>query len=284
MLPTHRLFRVFVSSTFNDLRAERNALQKHAFKRLRELCARHGAEFHAIDLRWGISEGASFEQATMPICLSEIARCQRVSPRPNFLRFSVNVWWRPPPAEMPSNLFADLLAQLAVSDRDSEHRLLTRFYRLDTNAIPAIYSLVPRRGRSRVICGGSRSSARSLRSCRRQLLVLSRHQATPALRRIRDRTGDVCRRTARAGRPRTCPRIRPDHRRAATRPSGRKFFDVDAHARPDVEAGVRLEHLKNTLRQRLGHHVHPYRRAGPTDRSRLLRLSSVATSTTALPA
>ena len=67
MLPSRRVFRVFVSSTFNDLAAERNSLHELAFPRLRELCARHGAEFQAIDLRWGISEEAGIDQATMPI-------------------------------------------------------------------------------------------------------------------------------------------------------------------------------------------------------------------------
>ena len=37
-------FRVFVSSTFNDLRAERNALQEYVFPRLRELDQTHGAQ------------------------------------------------------------------------------------------------------------------------------------------------------------------------------------------------------------------------------------------------
>jgi hypothetical protein len=36
-------FRIFVSSTFSDLKAERNALQERVFPRLRELCLRHGA-------------------------------------------------------------------------------------------------------------------------------------------------------------------------------------------------------------------------------------------------
>ena len=46
-----RTFRVFVSSTFSDLKAERNALQERVFPRLRELCAAHGARFQAVDLR-----------------------------------------------------------------------------------------------------------------------------------------------------------------------------------------------------------------------------------------
>jgi hypothetical protein len=36
-------FRIFISSTFSDLKAERNALQERVFPRLRELCQAHGA-------------------------------------------------------------------------------------------------------------------------------------------------------------------------------------------------------------------------------------------------
>ena len=54
-MQTSRTFRIFVSSTFSDLKAERDALQKKVFPRLRELCQAHGCRFQAIDLRW---EGA----------------------------------------------------------------------------------------------------------------------------------------------------------------------------------------------------------------------------------
>ena len=54
MAQTSRTFRIFVSSTFSDLKEERNALQQHVFPRLRELRSRHGCRFQAIDLRWGI--------------------------------------------------------------------------------------------------------------------------------------------------------------------------------------------------------------------------------------
>jgi hypothetical protein len=63
-LPTGRprTFRLFVRSTFQDLRAERNALHAHVFPRVRELCRRHSCRFQAIDLRWGVSE-----QAALPL-------------------------------------------------------------------------------------------------------------------------------------------------------------------------------------------------------------------------
>src|SRR3990170_2812188 len=71
---TSRTFRVFVSSTFSDLKAERNALHERVFPRLRELCQAHGCRFQAIDLRWGVSEEAALDQQTMNICLGEIER------------------------------------------------------------------------------------------------------------------------------------------------------------------------------------------------------------------
>ena len=45
-------FRVFVSSTFSDLVAERNALQEHVFPRLRGFCQKRGARLQAIGLRY----------------------------------------------------------------------------------------------------------------------------------------------------------------------------------------------------------------------------------------
>lgn len=54
LLPLARLrpvIRVFVSSTFSDLKPERNALQAQVFPRLEQLCAQNGSESRAIDLR-----------------------------------------------------------------------------------------------------------------------------------------------------------------------------------------------------------------------------------------
>jgi hypothetical protein len=51
MAQASRTFRIFVSSTFSDLKGERNALQKEVFPKLRELCMQHSCRFQAIDLR-----------------------------------------------------------------------------------------------------------------------------------------------------------------------------------------------------------------------------------------
>ena len=52
MTHASRTFRIFVSSTFSDLKAERNALQARVYPRLRALAEEHGCRFQVIDLRW----------------------------------------------------------------------------------------------------------------------------------------------------------------------------------------------------------------------------------------
>ena len=82
---TSNLFRVFVSSTFRDWREERDYLQRHVWPVIDDYCLSRKCRFEAIDLRWGISAAASRAAQTMTICLREIERCQRFTPRPNFL-------------------------------------------------------------------------------------------------------------------------------------------------------------------------------------------------------
>jgi hypothetical protein len=45
------VIRVFASSTFWDLKPERNALQAHVFPKLEQLCAQNSFPFQSIDLR-----------------------------------------------------------------------------------------------------------------------------------------------------------------------------------------------------------------------------------------
>ena len=47
---------VFVSSTFNDMHAERDYLVKEVFPRLREWCERRRLRLVDVDLRWGVTE------------------------------------------------------------------------------------------------------------------------------------------------------------------------------------------------------------------------------------
>ena len=145
MANASRTFRVFLSSTFSDLIAERNALAERAFPALRSLCEDHGCRFQAVDLRWGISDEAALDQRAIPICLEELTRCQQISPRPNFIILLGDRYgWRPVPFEISAVLFDLLLTR--ISSRE-EQELLNAWYRLDENAIPPHYVLQPRSGR-----------------------------------------------------------------------------------------------------------------------------------------
>ena len=112
------IFRVFVSSTFRDLIEERNALQERTFPKLRKYCQERGARFQAIDLRWGVSQEAGLDQQTMSICFEELARCQEMSPKPNFIiLLGQRYGSRPLPARIPADEFEALLARVPEPKR-----------------------------------------------------------------------------------------------------------------------------------------------------------------------
>ncbi|MCB2202900.1 DUF4062 domain-containing protein [bacterium] len=71
---TSRKIRVFISSTFKDMQAERDYLVKFIFPQLRKLCESRGVTWGEVDLRWGITEAQSAEGQVLPICLAEIER------------------------------------------------------------------------------------------------------------------------------------------------------------------------------------------------------------------
>jgi hypothetical protein len=54
MPSVNRTIRLFVCSTFSDMRAERDLLQSEVFPKLKQLCLSQGLRFQAIDLRWGV--------------------------------------------------------------------------------------------------------------------------------------------------------------------------------------------------------------------------------------
>ena len=143
MTLTPRIFRLFVSSTFSDFIAEREALQKTVFPELERYCAERGARFQAIDLRWGITEEAQQEHDTLRICLEEVRRCQELSPRPNFaVLLGDRYGWEPVPARVPSSHWERLKA---AADARS-WKVIKAQYQLDQNAVPPVYCLRKREG------------------------------------------------------------------------------------------------------------------------------------------
>lgn len=73
---------VFVSSTFNDMHAERDYLVKRVFPQLQDWCEKRKLRLVDVDLRWGVTELDTSNARTAGICLERIDAC-----RPFFVCF-----------------------------------------------------------------------------------------------------------------------------------------------------------------------------------------------------
>src|SRR3990172_1243477 len=72
--------RVFISSTFRDMHAERDQLVKVVFPALRERLEKHRVHLIDLDLRWGVTQEQSDNDQALDVCLDQIDAC-----RPFFL-------------------------------------------------------------------------------------------------------------------------------------------------------------------------------------------------------
>ncbi len=75
-----RTVRIFISSTFSDMHAERDHLVRFVFPELKEKCRKLHVHLIDVDLRWGVTEKEAQEGKALDICLDEIDSC-----RPYFL-------------------------------------------------------------------------------------------------------------------------------------------------------------------------------------------------------
>ncbi len=135
-----RIFRVFISSTFTDMKPERGILQRDAFPRLEKFCEEKDAKFQAVDLRWGVNEESARDQKTLQICLNEVARCQKISPKPNFLILLGDKYgWQPVPEFIPKQE-----RELIMSALNGENKVLfENWYKQDANALSEHFVLQP---------------------------------------------------------------------------------------------------------------------------------------------
>src|ERR1043166_1980195 len=136
-----KTFRIFISSTFADWKVERDLLQARVWPGISRFCEERDCRFQAVDLRWGVSEEAARSARTMEVCLSEIERCQRLSPRPSFLILVGDRYgYRPVPEQIPDTEFRAILQHLPGCEREF---LVGRpgqddasgWYRLDENQV-----------------------------------------------------------------------------------------------------------------------------------------------------
>src|SRR5947207_3236059 len=80
MPSTWKTVRVFISSTFRDMHAERDHLIKVVFPALREELEKHRVHLVDIDLRWGVTREQADNEEALDVCLEQIDAC-----RPFFL-------------------------------------------------------------------------------------------------------------------------------------------------------------------------------------------------------
>ncbi|MFX1295209.1 MAG: tetratricopeptide repeat protein [Promethearchaeota archaeon] len=138
MASSSKTFRVFICSTFEDMKEERNALQALTFPKLKTVCESHGYKFQPIDLRWGISEEASIDQRTVEICLEEIRRCKETKLRPYFLvLLGSRYGWIPLPYSIPEGDFLKIMKNISEDAR----KKIEYWYHRDTNLRPTHYIL-----------------------------------------------------------------------------------------------------------------------------------------------
>ena len=68
--------RVFISSTFRDMHAERDHLVKVVFPELRERLEKHRIHLIDVDLRWGVTKEQAEDDRALDLCLGLIDDCR----------------------------------------------------------------------------------------------------------------------------------------------------------------------------------------------------------------
>jgi hypothetical protein len=76
MATSWKTVRVFISSTFRDMQAERDWLVKRVFPALRQQLEVHRIHLVDIDLRWGITREQADNDKVLGLCLQQIDECR----------------------------------------------------------------------------------------------------------------------------------------------------------------------------------------------------------------
>ncbi|MEZ0447400.1 AAA family ATPase [Cellulomonas sp. ICMP 17802] len=131
-------FTVFVSSTFDDFVVERDVLRTLVYPALARHCEARGAQFEAVDLRWGVSRQAVEARQAVQICLAEVDRCVASGMRPDFLvLLGDRLGWRGLPSVLDAELHASLVGGLRATGAEAQADSLEALYpRVDDNAVP----------------------------------------------------------------------------------------------------------------------------------------------------
>ena len=124
--------RVFISSTFNDMHAERDYLVKQVFPALSEWCEEKKLKLIDIDLRWGVSTDDAQNNNTILTCLNSIDES-----RPFFLCFlGQRRGWIPEINEVSDETLNEYpevkkyVGNHSITEMEIEHALLSPMYHI----------------------------------------------------------------------------------------------------------------------------------------------------------
>lgn len=134
--PLWKTVYVFISSTFNDMHAERDFLVKRVFPGLSDWCERRRLRLMDIDLRWGVTElDATRNLNVLNACLNRIDAC-----RPFFLCFlGQRYGWVPSPSDVSPETLADfpglesaIAGNVSVTELEIRHAVAGPFHPPDS--------------------------------------------------------------------------------------------------------------------------------------------------------
>jgi len=132
MSATWNTVRVFISSTFRDMHAERDHLVRFVFPKLRQELLQRRIHLVDLDLRWGVTS----EQDALSVCREVVDEC-----RPRFLcMLGGRCGWVPP--GKARSITADEV-HYGVLDRDLKDRGFAYFYLRDPSATAAMVEVAP---------------------------------------------------------------------------------------------------------------------------------------------
>lgn len=116
------------------MHAERDHLNSFVFPELRSRCARRGADFVGVDLRWGLTEADTQQRGELDACLDEIERC-----RPFFVSLLGDRYgWVPPPERIPYAVMERVRNSSTLAPADAE---LVDQYQIDDTLETPLYRL-----------------------------------------------------------------------------------------------------------------------------------------------
>lgn len=129
-----KILKIFISSTFKDMNAERDILIKTVFPRLREkIKAEWDIRLQEVDLRWGVTEEDVKKGEVVDLCLDGIEEC-----KPYFLcMIGKRYGWIPTPAYISRDDYDKCISSPELDEKE-KNLLQKTYYLLDNELVYAL--------------------------------------------------------------------------------------------------------------------------------------------------